>query len=264
VRSERPRGAARRFAWHSACVGSAAAARESDRGRVRELLATAEGYAVLERRGRRVATFVELVGARGEEIAIHQDGLFLWRRRVLPITMVATILPEQRAVVLNADRRTLDRTSAGPTSASRAGSADERARSDQESDGRIARCVSVGESDVDQGKDGQRREQALQTDDAEPSRTRPPGQPTSEPRASDEGTAESHLLFVSTPRGYLLVQREGRAPAAHENVEVPDQTGLFQIAKLAPSPLPDDPRVCAYLERIELRVASSCGATNPE
>jgi hypothetical protein len=166
--------------------------------------------------------------------------------------MVATIVPEQRAVVLNADRRTLDHTNAAPTPiASTARSAAERARSDRDWQGRIARYVSVGESDGDQGKDGHDRERALQAEDAEPPGTSAAGQPTQEPGRSDQGTAEGHLLFVSTSRGYLLVQRDGPAPAAHAYVAVPEHTGLFRIAKLAPSPLPNDLRVCAYLEQIE-------------
>jgi hypothetical protein len=30
---------------------------------------------------------------------------------------------------------------------------------------------------------------------------------------------------------------------------VPEHDGLFQVAKLATSPLPNDRRLCAYLER---------------
>jgi hypothetical protein len=53
-------------------------------------------------------TFIELVGAEGEEIAIRHDGVFLWRRRMLPIATVGAVVPKYGAVVLNVDRRTLN------------------------------------------------------------------------------------------------------------------------------------------------------------
>ena len=42
-----------------------------------------------------------------KESRIRHDGVFLWRRRVLPLATVAAVLPERGAVVLNVDRRTL-------------------------------------------------------------------------------------------------------------------------------------------------------------
>ena len=56
----------------------------------------------------------------------------------------------------------------------------------------------------------------------------------------------TYLLFVWTPRGYELREREGEPPAVGEEIE---EDGKAQrIAKLAPSPLPGDDRVCAYLQ----------------
>jgi hypothetical protein len=86
-------------------VALAVGASRNERGNVLSRLASADGYTVFDRRGRRVGTFIELAGASGEEIAIRHDAVFLWHRRVLPLTTVATVFPEHGAVVLNVDRR---------------------------------------------------------------------------------------------------------------------------------------------------------------
>jgi hypothetical protein len=202
-------------------VSAAVASRGTERERVRELLATAHHYAVLEPRGRRIGAFIELVGEGCERIAIRHDGMLLWRRRLLPITMVAEVLPEQRAVVLKVDRRVLDDMK-GPSEpvdgASRSGDEDES--SDEDWQMRIARYVSVSESAND--------------------------------RVNGGGAGQSHLLFVSTSRGYALVEHDGPPPAAFRDVTVPGHKGLFRVVKLATSPLPNDPRVCAYLQQSEL------------
>ena len=60
-----------------------------------------------------------------------------------------------------------------------------------------------------------------------------------------------HLLFVPTHQGYLLLQRGGSAPALGEVLELPDIAGVrLVVAKLALSPLPQDKRVCAYLNNL--------------
>ncbi len=60
-----------------------------------------------------------------------------------------------------------------------------------------------------------------------------------------------HLLFVPTYQGYLLLQRSGTAPALGEVLELPDTPGVrLVVAKLALSPLPQDRRVCAYLNNL--------------
>src|SRR6266566_4836240 len=60
-----------------------------------------------------------------------------------------------------------------------------------------------------------------------------------------------HLLFVPTYQGYLLLQRSGTAPALGEVLELPDSPGVrLVVAKLALSPLPQDRRVCAYLNNL--------------
>ncbi|HEU4449872.1 MAG TPA: hypothetical protein VFR63_07835 [Gaiellaceae bacterium] len=56
-----------------------------------------------------------------------------------------------------------------------------------------------------------------------------------------------HLLFVSKPSGYELVEREGELPEPGTEVEI-DAGGRYTVVKLGPSPLPDDGRTCAYLQ----------------
>lgn len=58
-------------------------------------------------------------------------------------------------------------------------------------------------------------------------------------------SASGYLLFVSKPSGYELREREGEAPTVGEVVE--EDEGRLRVSKLAPSPLPDDERRCAYL-----------------
>jgi hypothetical protein len=58
-----------------------------------------------------------------------------------------------------------------------------------------------------------------------------------------------HLLFISKPTGYELVEREGEPPAVGSEVELDEGAGgRFVVSKIAPSPLPQDDRPCAYLQ----------------
>jgi len=188
----------------------------SDPGLVRELLAVAQGYTVLARDGRRVGAFLELDDADGEGIAIRRDGAFVWRRRVLSFETVAKVLPERRAVVLNVERRALDEEPVA---------APEPAHGDGDWQERITQYVSPGESQAAEISERERHE----------------------PTQTTAGKAERHLLFVSTSRGYKLVEREGPPPSPGHAVAVPDASGSFLVAKLGPSPLPNDDRICAYL-----------------
>lgn len=56
---------------------------------------------------------------------------------------------------------------------------------------------------------------------------------------------QGHLLFVWTPGGYQLVEREGDPPAVGDDVEYEERRE--RVAKVGPSPLPGDARPCAYL-----------------
>jgi hypothetical protein len=61
--------------------------------------------------------------------------------------------------------------------------------------------------------------------------------------------AGKHLLFITRPTGYQLTEREGEPPAPGDEVEL-DGEGRFVVSKVAPSPLPDDDRPCAYLQTL--------------
>ena len=59
--------------------------------------------------------------------------------------------------------------------------------------------------------------------------------------------AEDHLLFVWKTSGYELVEEVGDVPGIGAEVERDGQ--LLRVTKVAPSPLPGDRRLCAYLTR---------------
>jgi hypothetical protein len=56
-----------------------------------------------------------------------------------------------------------------------------------------------------------------------------------------------YLVFVGSPTGYRLSEREGEPPAVGSEVEHDGAT--FRVVKVAPSPLPGDSRPCAYVQR---------------
>jgi hypothetical protein len=58
-----------------------------------------------------------------------------------------------------------------------------------------------------------------------------------------EGT---YLLFVWSPSGYELHEREGELPAVGSEVE--DGERRLYVSKHAPSPLPGDSRIAAYTQ----------------
>jgi hypothetical protein len=57
--------------------------------------------------------------------------------------------------------------------------------------------------------------------------------------------SQQYLLFVWKTSGYELIQQEGEPPTIGAQVEVDGK--LLEVTKVAPSPLPGDRRVCAYL-----------------
>jgi len=58
-----------------------------------------------------------------------------------------------------------------------------------------------------------------------------------------------HLLFVWKPSGYELREVDGEAPAVGSTVQV-DEQEQQQVIKVAPSPLPNDTRICVYLQAV--------------
>jgi hypothetical protein len=61
----------------------------------------------------------------------------------------------------------------------------------------------------------------------------------------DGAAQHQYLLFIWKPSGYELMERDGEPPALGAQVEVEGEQ--LRVTKLAPSPLPGDRRVCAYL-----------------
>jgi hypothetical protein len=55
-----------------------------------------------------------------------------------------------------------------------------------------------------------------------------------------------YLVFVWRPTGYELREREGDPPPAGTEIEEDGKT--MRVTKVAPSPLPGDARLCAYLQ----------------
>ena len=54
------------------------------------------------------------------------------------------------------------------------------------------------------------------------------------------------MLFVWSPAGWSLQQREGEPPAVGATIENGDT--LLRISKIGPSPLPGDKRRCAFTQ----------------
>jgi hypothetical protein len=59
-----------------------------------------------------------------------------------------------------------------------------------------------------------------------------------------------HLLFITRPTGYELAEREGEPPAPGDEIELDGDGERFVVSKVAPSPLPQDERLCAYLQTL--------------
>jgi hypothetical protein len=218
------------------------------------MLATAQGYAVFDREGTRIGAFIELAGASGDRIAIRHEGVFVWRRRLLPITTVAKVVPDQRAVVLTVDGRALASSETASTSApGTSGIAEEYPHSSGDWRDRLESYVAPVEGKADQADLSRHAEHepSSNADEAGHPVAHEADQPTPEPGRRDQRTAERHLLFISTSGGYALVEREGPPPPLGRGIELPEQAASFLVTKLGPSPLPHDPRICAYLEPTE-------------
>lgn len=105
---------------------------------VRRLLGAAQGYAVLGRDRKRVGIFIELEDADGGRIAVRKDGVFFWRRDLLPLANVAEVVPDRRLVLLDEEHWV--------TTEERA---DDPAPADQDWRGRIESYVTSAEPDHD-------------------------------------------------------------------------------------------------------------------
>lgn len=64
----------------------------------------------------------------------------------------------------------------------------------------------------------------------------------------DARSGSTHLLFVPSPRGYMIVEREGLAPERGAALTVPGRDReTFAVTKIGSSPYPGDMRLCVYL-----------------
>ncbi len=59
-------------------------------------------------------------------------------------------------------------------------------------------------------------------------------------------SGSSFVLFVWSPSGWTLQQREGQPPAVGATIENGDT--LLRVSKIGPSPLPGDRRRCAFTQ----------------
>jgi hypothetical protein len=194
-----------------------------DRAELLTELSNSNGYAVFDRRGRPIGLFIGVVSPT--EVAIRLDGAFLWRRRTVAVEAVASVASRERAIVLGIDRAELANGEKHKHVAPRDPAADQTPAPDWEKSLRpyisSEREVPAAESVRADG------EQAI---------------------AQSEGEDE-HLLFVGTANGYEIVARPGGAPQLLQVVSLGDDA-LFRVTKVAPSPLPNDARRCAYVERV--------------
>jgi hypothetical protein len=193
-----------------------------------ELVGAAAGYALFDLRGRRIGSVIELVDdpeSGGPRLAIRRDGVFLWRRRLLPLEAIETVDAERRFVVVDEDRE-----AAGGAAAREA-----------TNDNLLRRLDAYKRPENVTNDEGAARG----LDEEEPS------VPLPTPAASNR-----YLQFVSTPNGYRLEEQDGQPPEVGTGISGVDLPEPHIVVKVGPSPLPHDRRVCVFLER-EIPLAAS-------
>ena len=66
-----------------------------------------------------------------------------------------------------------------------------------------------------------------------------------------DGGADAHVLFLWHSSGYQLLSREGAVPEAGTEISLSEHGGgRYVVCKVGPSPLPGDPRRCAFLDPV--------------
>lgn len=168
---------------------------------------------------------------------------------MLPLAAVATV--SRGAVVLDLDRRAIKATGAARAPAEVKPAAMTPAADEDEDWGtRITRYLGADQGNTETARSAGDEEGKTEEGMGRPAMTR--AEQPSFNSSEDAGIpAGPYLQFVSTPSGYQLLEQQGPAPAAFDHVEMREHDGRFWVAKLAISPLPNDSRLCAYLERIE-------------
>jgi len=192
-----------------------------DRAGLLTELSNSNGYAVFDRRGRPIGLFIGVVSPT--EVAIRHDGTFVWHRRTVPLEAVGSVAPRERAVVLGIDRAELTNAEKRKDGTPQAPAAEQTAPPQWEE--RLSPYI--------------RSEPQVAA--AEPVR------PESETAAAQSEGEGEHLLFIGTSNGYEIIARPGGAPQPLDMISLDDAP--FRVTKVAPSPLPNDARSCAYVER---------------
>jgi len=199
-----------------------------------DLLSAAANYAVFDLRGRRIGLVIELVDdpeSGGQRLAIRRDGVVLWRRRLLPLDAVETVDAERRFVVVDEDHE-----------ASRVAATPEGIDADS-----LARLYYYTRPEsVSNGEEASR---GVEEEERPVTRSAP-------------AVSDRYLRFVSTPDGYRLDEQAGEPPAVGTLIDGVDLPERLLVIKLGPSPLPHDPRVCAFLEREIPLAGRPLGALN--
>ena len=195
------------------------------------MLGQASGYPVFDLRGRRVGFVIGLVDdpESGERrLAIRRDGVFLWRRQLLPLEAVESA--DARRLFVVVDDRPQPPASDDATAPARAAQAAPDADAEPSFMSRVAFYTHPPTR--------------AETADAEPVLDRPEAAERPAPVAVNH-----HLRFVSAPDGYHLSDREGEPPAVGTRISGTDLPEPLVVVKIGPSPLPSDSRVCVFLER---------------
>jgi hypothetical protein len=190
-----------------------------------DVISETAGYVVFDLRGRRIGLVIELVDdpqSGGQGLAIRRDGIFLWHRRLLPLDAIESVDAEQRFVVV---------------------------REELESEG-VASSDEPTQSDLLDRIDAYSRPASVANGEEVAERERSVRPPTA-------AGFESHLEFMSTPSGYRLGARDGEPPAVGTRISSLDLHEPLVVVRHGPSPLPRDPRVCAFLERENPLAASA-------
>lgn len=58
---------------------------------------------------------------------------------------------------------------------------------------------------------------------------------------------DGYLVFIWKPSGYELREETGTPPEVGAELDI-DGGGKLRVTKIAPSPLPNDARPCAYVQ----------------
>jgi hypothetical protein len=193
-----------------------------DRAELLAELSNSDGYTVFDRRGRPIGLFIGVVSPT--ELAIRHDGTFFWRRRTVGLEAVASVVPRERAIVLGIDRAEL-------TNGER--------RKDEAPQGPAAEPTPPPEWE----------ERLRPYLSSEPEAAAAESVETNgEPAASQPEKEGEHLLFIGTSNGYEMTVRPGGAPQPLDVISLGDDAP-FRVTKVTRSPLPNDARRCAYVER---------------